>query len=58
MGEQTITWRLLLLAAAVLLFLFASIGGWWVAAPGDWPWRLRIIALGLFCWALSTLRIM
>jgi hypothetical protein len=36
---------------ACVLFLFAG-GAWW--APEPWPWRMRLIGLGLFFWALST----
>jgi hypothetical protein len=40
-----------LLVAAILLFLAAGIS--WMADP--WPWRLKLIALGLFCWSASTI---
>jgi hypothetical protein len=53
MGSQHATWRVALLILAVLLFGLAGLGGPW-AAP-DWPWRGRLMAWGLFCWALSTL---
>lgn len=40
-----------LVVGAILFFLGAS---WpWIAEP--WPWRGRLVALGLFCWALSTI---
>lgn len=38
-----------LIVAAILLFLAAGIS--WLE---PWPWRGRLVALGLFCWALST----
>jgi hypothetical protein len=44
--------HLLLIVAAVLLFLFAGLGGW--LAP-EWPHRTRLIAWGLFCWCLSEI---
>ena len=44
--------HLLLICAAILLFLFAGFGGW---GANDWPWHRRLIAWGLFCWALSTI---
>jgi hypothetical protein len=39
-----------LIVAAILLFGFAGTS-WWVAEP--WPWREKIIAMGLFCFAFS-----
>ena len=45
-------WHLLLIVAAILLFLFAGVGGW--LAP-EWPHRTRVIAWGLFAWSLSTI---
>lgn len=45
----------LLICAAILLFLFAGLAGPWGPAPAEWPWRGRLIAWGLFCWALSEI---
>ncbi len=46
--------RIFLMVAAVLLFGFAAFAGPWSGAPGE-PWyRHKLIAGGLFCWALST----
>jgi hypothetical protein len=42
---------LVLFILACVFFAFAG-GAWW-AAP-DWPWRNRLLAWGLFCWAVST----
>jgi hypothetical protein len=36
-----------LIVAAILLFGFAGIA--WT--PDPWPWRVKLIAMGLFCWA-------
>jgi hypothetical protein len=44
--------HLLLICAAILLFLFAGVGAW--NSP-EWPWRYRLMAWGLCCWALSTI---
>lgn len=41
-----------LFVLAVVLFLLAGIP--WSDAPPWGVWRLRLVALGLFCWALST----
>jgi hypothetical protein len=35
---------------ACVLFLFAGVT-WWTAEP--WPWRVRLIGLGLFFYCLS-----
>jgi hypothetical protein len=46
--------RIFLMVAATLLFAFAAFAGPWGAAPNE-PWyRQKLIAGGLFCWALST----
>ena len=55
MGSQHATWRVALLILAILLFGLAGIGGGFGAPVPDWPWRGRLMAWGLFCWALSTL---
>ena len=41
-----------LIVAAILCFLAASLAQSFTPAP--WPWHGRLIALGLFFWALST----
>jgi hypothetical protein len=51
MQHSSIGLHTFILVAAILLFFAAGIS-WWAAEP--WPWRLRLISLGLFCWALST----
>lgn len=47
--------KLILVVLACVLFFLASIGGPWSPGPPDWPWRGRLIAFGLFAWALSTI---
>jgi hypothetical protein len=49
--------HMLLICAAILLFLFAGLGDVFYrsASPGVWPWSGRLIAWGLFCWALSEI---
>jgi hypothetical protein len=45
--------HLIFVILAVLLFLLAGLGEF--VAPARWPWSNRLIAWGLFCWALSTI---
>jgi hypothetical protein len=52
MEHSSIGVHTFLLVAAILLFLAAG-ASWW--APEPWPWRVRLIGLGLFCWSLSTI---
>jgi hypothetical protein len=40
-----------LFVAAILCFFAAGFGSFFVGEP--WPWHSRLIAIGLFCWALS-----
>lgn len=40
----------MLLLGCVLLFLAAVF-----PEPDPYPWRFRMLAAGLFCWAVSTL---
>ena len=47
--------HLLLICAAILLFFAAGLAGPWGTAPNEWPYRGRLIAWGLFCWALSEI---
>jgi hypothetical protein len=42
----------LLMMLAIVLFFLAGVGYAWTPAP--WPWNGRLIAIGLFCWALSS----
>ena len=49
-GHVSGTVHIFLMVAAVLLFAGASFP-WFTPEP--WPWRSRLIAGGLFCWALS-----
>jgi hypothetical protein len=48
-------YKLILIILACLLFLLAGLGGPWGTAPDGWPYRGRLIAWGLFCWALSEI---
>lgn len=45
--------HLILIVLACVLFLLAGLGEFFAAAP--WPWSGRLVAWGLFCWALSTI---
>jgi hypothetical protein len=40
-----------LFVAAVLCFLAAAVGSW--VTPEPWPYHGRLVALGLFFWAMS-----
>jgi hypothetical protein len=45
--------HLILIVLAMLLFLLAGLGDF--LAGGPWAWTYRLIAWGLFCWALSEI---
>ena len=45
-------WKLILVVAAFLLCLGGGVA-WW--GPEPWPWRVRLIGLGLACYFLSLL---
>jgi hypothetical protein len=51
MREQSFGLHTFFFVLALVLFLIAGVT-WFVPEP--WPWRERVIALGLFFWALST----
>jgi hypothetical protein len=43
--------HLIILALAIVLFFLAAV----MPGPPVEPWRLRIIAAGLFCWAIASI---
>ncbi len=45
--------KLIFTVLACLLFLFAGV--MWFTPPDREPYRVRLIALGLFFWSVSTL---